>query len=259
MTGLLPGKAGTVFMTEVHILNKYRAKCRAALPAAVLTLGCLLAACGKDGGVLLQRAGDTGSAALSAAEGVSPAEGIGLAEGVSPAEGISPAEDAKGPGEENPSVTVFVCGEVNEPGVYVLEEGARVFEAVAAAGGFTADAQEDYINLAQYVQDTQKIYIPGKEEAAFYAAGEVLAQTQAGVQDTGMPAQPPEGTGGRININTAGLAELVTIPGIGEARARTILEYRQTNGPFESPEDIMKVSGIKQATYEKLCDFICVR
>ncbi len=243
-------------MKDLHIFDRCRVKCRAALPLTALMLCGLLAACGKDGGVLLQRAGDGSSASLPQAQEISLTEAAGGAEGYEKAApGTSDGDDAANVPETDiqaiPPVTVFVCGEVNEPGVYVLEDGARVFEAVAAAGGFTADAQEDYLNLAQYVQDTQKIYIPGQEEAQRLAA--------AGEQTGASLTESPQDTGGRININTAGLSELMTIPGIGEARAQTILEFRQANGSFENPEDIMKVSGIKRATYDKLCDYICVR
>ena len=145
-------------------------------------------------------------------------------------------------------IKVFVCGAVANEGVYELPEGSRVFDAVQAAGGFAEDADETYVNQADFVSDAQKLYIPTKSEAE-----EMKEASKA-------PEESASGeSGGLININTADESALTTLPGIGQARARSIIDYRQQNGPFEKPEDLMKVSGIGQAGFDKLKTYITVR
>ena len=107
------------------------------------------------------------------------------------------------------------------------------------AGGFSEDADRTYINLADSVKDGQKLYVP--------KLGEVLPQEQAG----GIEAA-------KININTATSQQLMTLPGIGESRAKDIIDYRQKNGKFKSISDIKKISGIKDAAFDKIKDLICV-
>ena len=114
-------------------------------------------------------------------------------------------------------------------------------DALKAAGGFAADAGREAVNLADWVSDGQKVYFPREGEAAEESA----AQSQA--------------ASGLVNINTADAAQLCTLPGIGESRARDIISYREANGSFESCEDIMKVPGIKTAAYEKIRDKITVK
>ena len=136
-------------------------------------------------------------------------------------------------------IRVYVCGAVAQPGVVSLSDGSRAEDALAAAGGFAENAQRDYVNLAEWVTDGQKLYFPTQEEA------ESLVR-----QETG---------NGLININTADVAALCTLPGIGESRAKDIIAYREAHGAFESCEDIMQVSGIKNSVYSKICDMITVR
>ena len=131
---------------------------------------------------------------------------------------------------------VYVCRQVREPGVYELDEGSRVFEAVEAAGGMTEEARPDGINLAAILRDADVVYIASAAEKAGAAARD----------------------DGRININTAPASELTDLPGIGEKRASDITDYRELNGAFKSTEDIMLVSGIGEALYEKIKDKICV-
>lgn len=136
-------------------------------------------------------------------------------------------------------IRVYVCGAVAQPGVVSLSEGSRAEDALAAAGGFAENARRDYVNLAEWVTDGQKLYFPTMEEA------ESLVR-----QETGK---------GLVNINTADMATLCTLPGIGESRAKDIIAYRESHGAFESCEDIMQVSGIKDSIYSKICDMITVR
>lgn len=142
---------------------------------------------------------------------------------------------------EPPIICVYVCGAVVNPGVVELAEGSRVDDALQAAGGFAADAGRDYLNLAAKVTDGEKLYFPSDTEAeALKASGEAEEK-------------------GLVNINTADAAQLMTLPGIGETRARDIISYREEHGAFQNKEDLQKVSGIKESVYEKLCDKIIVQ
>jgi len=143
-------------------------------------------------------------------------------------------------------IAVYVCGEVNVPGVYELPDGSRLYQAVEAAGGMKDTAAGTYLNQAEILIDGQSIYVPSAEEAAEWQNG-------AG----GMP-----GTGNadsaKVNINTAAADELMTLSGIGEAKARSIIEYRETNGRFQQIEDIKNIPGIKEGVFEKIRDQITV-
>ncbi len=172
-----------------------------------------------------------------------------IPEGMSASEGQL-QESAPEPQTEQ-TIFVHVCGAVRTPGVYELKSGSRVYEAVQAAGGFTDDAEENYVNQAQILSDGMKLMIPTIEEALAMPEYGVDMQTAEGT--AGQPADD-----GRININTASQQELCTIPGIGATRAAAIAQYRQEHGNFDSVEDIMKVTGIKEGTYEKIKDSIKV-
>lgn len=144
-------------------------------------------------------------------------------------------------------IQVYVCGEVVTPGVYHLNPGMRICDAVDAAGGFTEEASREYWNLAEPLTDGQMIFFPTEEEAK---------EREASAERAG--ALPQE-TDQRVDINTADVAELITIPGIGETRAQAIVAYRQEHGAFAQVEDIMKVSGIKNALFEKMKEYITIR
>lgn len=147
---------------------------------------------------------------------------------------------------------VYVCGAVKVPGVYELEEGSRVFEAVRLAGGFCEDACEEYVNQAQEITDAMQIYIPTNAQVE---SGEVR------LREEGKGPAESEKAGGSslVNINTADIDLLGTLPGIGESRAKAIIDYRESSGGFERIEDIMKVSGIKEGAFQKIKDKICVK
>ncbi len=147
-------------------------------------------------------------------------------------------------------VYVHVCGAVKNPAVYSLPEGSRVCDAITKAGGLTENAADDYVNQARFLNDGERVYIPEKDElsslnASQYAAGQSVASI--GGSQVKLP----------VNINTAGISELTTLPGIGESRAESIIAYREKHGAFSKIEDIMKISGIKGAAYEKIKDRIC--
>ena len=155
--------------------------------------------------------------------------------------------------ERPATIWVHVCGAVKREGVYELPEGSRVFEALRLAGGCTAEADTSYCNQAAVLSDAQKVYIPTKEEAEKLRASEAVPQ-EAGTPETGAGSS---GTaGGKININTADAALLTQIPGVGESKAKSIIAYRDEHGPFRTTEDLMKVSGIAAASFEKMRDYI---
>ena len=143
------------------------------------------------------------------------------------------------------SVFVYVSGHVARPGVYVLPAGSRSFLALEMAGGALPEANLTGVNLARVLADGEQLNVYSREESA------------AAEQTTVGPA-PVTVTDTRVNINTASQKDLEALPGIGPVKATAIISYRTSNGPFRKPEDIMKVSGIAEKTYEGLKDFIRV-
>ena len=148
-------------------------------------------------------------------------------------------------------IRVFVCGAVIKPSVCTLPEGARVQDAVDAAGGFRADADREWLNLARTLADGEQIRVPTREETSAYADGNAAVSGMAASTTPGMKD-------GKIDLNTADAALLVTLPGIGEAKAAAIIAYREEHGGFSSAEEIMQISGIKQSIYERIRDRITV-
>lgn len=140
-------------------------------------------------------------------------------------------------GTEEPDIAdglcyVYICGAVAEPGVYEVKQGSRIYEVVDMAGGLTEEADVSSVNQAEPVYDGQMIYLPMEAEHE---------------------------TDGRVNINTASVEELMTLPGIGQAKAEQILAYRDANGSFSSEEEIMNVDGIKEGLYNRIKDGIRVK
>jgi len=147
-------------------------------------------------------------------------------------------------------IQVHVAGAVVRPGLYDLPEDSRVMDAVDAAGGFVAEADKNAINLAARLEDAQRLDIP-------YVAGYVPEEEQGFVVISEGTPSPLAGEE-LIDINTASLGELDTLPGIGPTTAQKIIDYREENGRFEAIEDIVNVSGIGAATYEEIKDLITV-
>ena len=161
------------------------------------------------------------------------------------------------PPAEEPGIFVHVCGQVLRPGVYDLPAGSRVWDAVEEAGGFLEEAAADSVNLAAALTDGMKVVIPSQEEAAQdpYGLAEEGWYQEA---QTSEDAETSDGQAGLVDINRATAAQLQTVPGIGEVRARDIVAYRETHGLFEKVEDIMQVSGIKEGLFAKIKDYITV-
>lgn len=153
--------------------------------------------------------------------------------------------------QNNPSVIyIQVNGAVKYPGVYQLPAGARVFEAVELAGGMTEDAAGEAVNQALTLTDGEMITI--------YTQSEWTQMQSMSAAETSPGEQTAQADDGKININTADLDTLCTIPGIGQTRAESILAYRKEQGSFGSIEEIMNVSGIKDGLFQKIKDKIKV-
>lgn len=151
--------------------------------------------------------------------------------------------DSAGTEEEADMIYVQVSGAVAAPGVYKLPGGSRIFEAVELAGGVTEEADVSTLNQALVLSDGQMIYV--------YAVGEERTG-----QETGEAAGEPKD--GRIDLNTATAEELMTLPGIGQSKAESIISWREENGAFESVEDILNITGIKEGVFSKIKDHIKV-
>lgn len=133
-------------------------------------------------------------------------------------------------------IYVHILGEVTVPGLYALHAGDRGVDAVAAAGGFTPEADPAALNLARPLDDGEQILVPALGEAP--AAGAAA--------------------GGRVNLNTADLSALDSLPGIGPAKAQGILDWRQQHGRFASVDDLLDVPGIGASTLDRLRDLVTV-
>ena len=144
-------------------------------------------------------------------------------------------------------IVVHVAGEVKNPGVYTLSNSARMIDAVLAAGGATARADLEVINLATPLMDSSQIYVPAKGAAE----RPVFARPQPGMNGV-QPAQNSPDSDGVVNINRASVTELDALPGVGPSTAQAIVDYRTTNGPFGSPEDLLNVKGIGPAKFEAM-------
>ena len=172
-----------------------------------------------------------------------------------PDAGDSPAvEDVEEISKVPGTIAVFICGAVENPGVYELPEDSRAGDAVEAAGGFLEDADQTFVNLAARLPDGVKLMIPTKEETSDVAVKADIDSFDA----SGEAVLDESIVKGAVNINTASAEQLKTIPGIGDAVAGKIVKYREENGAFKVKEDIMNVSGIKEKLFSKIKDQITV-
>lgn len=203
---------------------------------------------------------------------IAAASGLAMASFSSRSSGVSfersdevGTSDVRGAGDASPDdafessdksssaaeVYVDVDGAVVKPGVYRLKDGARVSQAIDAAGGLAAEADVTGLNRASKITDGQKIYVPmvGEQQAA--AASDGADGGTASTSGTGSSS-------GLVNINTASAAELQTLSGIGPSMAQSIIDERTQNGAFASVDDLMRVSGIGEKKLAKIKDCICV-
>ncbi len=157
--------------------------------------------------------------------------------------------------EELPTViVVHVCGAVQSPGVYELKGLSRVSDAIEAAGGLGDNAAANYLNQAAVIADGQQIYIPTEQELD-------ELKVDFPISDAGdnriSSTDSANNMSTLVNINTASKEQLMTLPGIGEAKADSILTYRSEAGGFSRTEDIMQVEGIKEGLFQKIREYIC--
>lgn len=157
--------------------------------------------------------------------------------------------------EEKFFITVHIAGAVNKPGVYNLQEEARVIDGIIAAGGEKEEAYLDGVNLARTLLDGEQIVIPEKD---MYNSGQMSGITKS------EPAVHPEVknrylSSDKININRADISSLSTLRGIGEVKAADIISYREEHGQFSSAEELLLIKGIGEATYANIKDKVTVR
>ncbi len=203
--------------------------------------------------------------------------------------GSAEAADTKTVAEETESEAggyVYVCGAVARPGVYPIREGTRVFEAIELAGGFAQDADRGWLNQAERLLDGQRLYVYTQEETrAIVESMQAEGQSDSTVlweENVWVGGEPGTGVAGaagmtagsgtageenkddpdpdsrKVNLNTADREQLKTLPGIGDAKADAILQYREEHGAFGSIEEIQNISGIKAGVFAKIRDRITV-
>ncbi|MDE7422914.1 MAG: helix-hairpin-helix domain-containing protein [Lachnospiraceae bacterium] len=144
--------------------------------------------------------------------------------------------------EKKKSIFVHICGAIKKAGVYELKEGSRICDAIKAAGGFKKTANQTFLNQAQVLSDGEQVVVPVKEN------------TEKNVQN--MEEMPASQNTQKVSINHATCEELMTLPGIGESKANSIIKFREENGGFQTLEDLKKIQGIKDGVYSKIADYI---
>ena len=220
-----------------------------ALGVLLILLSLVLAA----RSVLAAHGADAAEAATASASPTSEASGA-------PGHGLAPVDPASEPadGPSRPGqVVVHVAGAVASPGVVTLDEGARVADAIDAAGGLAQEADPDQLNLARPLTDGEQVRVPrvGEDASAWQGTSGQAGASAGGGQAPGAARSEPSGT---VNLNTADAAELETLPGIGPALAQRIIDYRTEHGAFTSVDELTAVSGIGSARLEALRDLVSV-
>lgn len=156
-------------------------------------------------------------------------------------------------------ISVYICGEVRNPGIYEAPRGVMLNDIIEDAGGLTENASVNNINLVYQITGNMSIYIPSEDEIKNgFTGGDIIRQDGVYVwgNSSGGSSEPGGGTL-MVNINTAALDELKSLPGIGEVTAQAIIDYRNTT-PFSAIEDIKNVTGIGDSKFNRIKDYICV-
>ena len=166
---------------------------------------------------------------------------------------LDTSSDALSPADEDKNVEinemkVYISGEISKEGVYEFEDGDRLDDLIKKAGGLTENANAKDLNLAMKLEDEMKIYIPSIYEISSDDTADTIPIITSDSKDSSKD---------KININKASKEELMTLPNIGDKRADSILEYRESN-TFETIEDIKNVNGIGEKFYQSLKDLITV-
>ncbi|WP_235931397.1 ComEA family DNA-binding protein [Actinomyces respiraculi] len=225
-------------------------------PAVAMTLGALLIILSL---ALAARSALTASG--NAAPAATPSTTASSTGNAQAANALAPVDPASPPPTDHPSaggtgsaqVVVHVAGAVTAPGVVVLPEGARVIDAIDAAGGAAPDADTDQLNLARPLTDGEQVRVPRQGEEPWPGPA---GQGPGAPGPTGTAGG--SGTSGTVNLNTADAAELETLPGIGPALAQRIINYRTEHGAFTSVDELTSVSGIGSARLEALRELVSV-
>lgn len=217
-------------------------------------------------------AGDAGT--LNAADGIYGAEDVPANDAVEGGKGenstgsVSQGRETGGTGDgaadgsaekgtpetegADSTLYVHVCGAVARPGVYSAAVGTRVYQVIEMAGGVTEDGAGDALNQAETVTDGQRVEVPTREQAA---SGSIASSQVSKGNGSGENA----GTGKAVvNINDADAELLSTLPGIGEAKALSIISYREKNGRFRTVDEIKNIEGIKEGLFNKIKDYISI-
>lgn len=234
----------------------------------IICIGCMfiLAGCGRQMSYVSQNA-ETGLEVNALTTGENGVDDSAEKQADSPIDGALTTQTQTGTGTDDPAderheqtgqpamVAVYVCGAVKNAGVYYVSSEAIKETAVRMAGGFDEHADVNYVNLAEPVTAGEQIYIPTVDETAEIAFPQG-GQTESTVGSSGLSeaSQPDD----RVNINTAGKDELMTLPGIGENKAEAIIAYREAQGKFQSTEELMNIRGIKEGVYNKIKNLIIV-
>jgi competence protein ComEA len=175
---------------------------------------------------------------------IAPAPSAASGTGTARSGSAPPSATGTAPGSAV-SLFVHILGAVAKPGLYQLHDGARAVDAVAAAGGFTAEADRQQLNLARLVSDGEQIYVPKVGEAGSGPPGNSAVGGAGAV-------------GGKVNINTASESDLETLPRVGPTMAKRIIAWREANGRFATIEDLMSVTGIGEKTFAELKDLVTI-
>ena len=156
-------------------------------------------------------------------------------------------------------ISVYICGEVNIPGIYEAPKGVLLNDIIEDAGGLTPEASVSNINLVYQIPCNMSVYIPSREEITRgFTGGDIIRQDGVYVWgNTSGNSADQGGTALMVNINTASSEELKNLPGIGDVTAQAIIDYRKTT-PFKAIEDIKNVSGIGDSKFNRIKDYICV-
>ncbi|MBO4609054.1 MAG: helix-hairpin-helix domain-containing protein [Lachnospiraceae bacterium] len=209
------------------------------LPAAIALLSAfVLAACGNSGETTLSQL-EAANADDAFFETDSETEANLLS--------TNAQDEAAGIPQPDTVIVVYICGSVQNPGVYELPAGSRVCDGLDAAGGFSEGADEKRINLAGILSDGDMVFFPEEGESIPEGASDYVTGSAGNESVTSL-----------ININTAGEQALCTLPGIGSSKAQAIIKYREEHGSFKDIKEIMNVNGIGESLYSQIKDLICV-
>ena len=157
-------------------------------------------------------------------------------------------------------ISVYICGEVNNPGIYEVPKGVILNKIIEAAGGFTEEASENNVNLVYQIESNMSIYIPSEDEITQgFTGGDIIRQEGVYVwgAQSGASGGTDQSVALMVNINTATEEELKSLPGIGDVTAKAIVNYRKDT-PFKTIDDIKNVTGIGDSKFKQIKDYICV-